>query len=206
MAGDETGRDDAERLLTELERTCARHVELGATKSRSRPSGPRDGDRHDGRLLVRRHHSLPLGALKDQDYLTPETLRSDYLDGGGTVDLAVPINSMMIATFFLVIMDTSFRITRWLQSEVSDWERTMVIIAGQQGRPTAGVTLSTNSVATMISAPRVYELPSERIYLAPHAPTFDTPVDGDLSHLLAMEGPYRELWCRTRAHPRNSER
>ena len=89
-------------------------------------------------------------ALDHEAYLTPETLRADYLDGGGTVDLAVPINSMMIATFFLVIMDTSFRITCRLQSEVSDWERTMVIIAGQQGRPTAGVTLSTNSVATMI--------------------------------------------------------
>ena len=200
-AGDETWRDDAERLLTELESTrAANSVELWRDQIAVEAFRGRETE-----IAAMVDYSCAVttrylsDALADEDHLTPETLRSDYLDSGGTVDVPVPINSMMIATFFLVIMDTSYRLTRWLQSEIADWERAMVIIAGQQGRPTAGVTLSTNSVATMILGASRYELSTERIYLAPHAPTFETPVDGDLSEVIAMEGSYRELWCRTRA-------
>ena len=201
VAGDETWRSDAERLLTELESTrAANSVELWRDQIAVEALRGRETE-----IAAMVDYSCAVttrylsAALADEEYLTPETLRSDYLDGGGSVEVPVPINAMMIATFFLVILDTSFRFTRWLQSEISDWQRAMVVIAGQQGRPTAGVTLSTNSVATMILGASRYDLPTERIYLAPHAPTFETPVDGNLSQVIAMEESYRALWCSTRA-------
>ena len=138
-------------------------------------------------------------ALADADYLNARTLRRDYLQGGNVARLPVPINQMMIATFFLTGMDISFRMLRWFGEQDVDWGRAMVIIAGQQGRPTAGVTWNTSSVATMIRGASGYRLPLERMYMAPHAPTFATPVDGDLSEVIALEEPLRRIWFHTRA-------
>jgi len=45
-------------------------------------------------------------ALADEDYLNAETLREDYLSGG-----PVPVNHMMVATFFLAGMDIQKRAT-----------------------------------------------------------------------------------------------
>jgi len=132
-------------------------------------------------------------ALADEDYFTPETLREDYLAGG-----PVPVNHMMVATFFLAGMDIGFRIGRWLRSRDIDWEQAMVLVAGRQGRPTAGVTWTTSSVATMILGISGHRVPLERLYLAPHAPTFATPRDGDLSEVIALEHELRSIWYSTR--------
>jgi hypothetical protein len=75
----------------------------------------------------------------------------------------------------------------------------MVVIAGRQGRPTAGVTWNTSSVATMIVGASRGRLPLERLYMAPHAPVFDTPQDGDLTQVAAMEPDFRRLWFFTRS-------
>jgi len=53
------------------------------------------------------------------------------------------MNHMMIATFFLAGMDIAHRSMRWFHDQNIDWNRAMVIIAGRQGRPTAGVTWNT---------------------------------------------------------------
>jgi len=132
-------------------------------------------------------------ALADEDYLNAETLREDYLSGG-----PVPVNHMMVATFFLAGMDIGFRIGRWLRARDIDWEQAMVLVAGRQGRPTAGVTWTTSSVATMILGISGHRVPLERLYLAPHAPTFVTPRDGDLSEVIALEHELRGIWYSTR--------
>jgi hypothetical protein len=137
-------------------------------------------------------------ALADTGYLTEETLTEDYLSGGGSAELPVPVNQMMIATFFLAGMDAAHRVMRWLDRRRLDWESAMVLIAGRQGRATAGVTWNTSSVATIIIGVSRGRLPLERLYLAPHAPVFDTPVDGDVSAIAAMEPAYRDLWSATR--------
>ncbi|WP_217561428.1 DUF5624 domain-containing protein [Streptomyces sp. GbtcB6] len=138
-------------------------------------------------------------ALADETYLNSRTLREDYLEGGPGADLPVPVNQMMIATFFLAGMDISHRMLCWFAAQKIDWDRAMVVIAGRQGRPTAGVTWNTSSVATMILGASEYRLPLERVYLAPHAPTFATPVGGDLTEVAAMEEPLRRIWFNTRA-------
>lgn len=137
-------------------------------------------------------------ALDDESRLDAATLRSEYLDKG-SADGHGTIIHMMIATFFLTGLDISRRIISWFGEQEIDWSRAMVVIAGKQGRPTAGVTWNTSSVATMLLGASGYQLPLERLYMAPHAPTFTMPLDGDLSEAAALEEPLRQIWSHTRA-------
>lgn len=137
-------------------------------------------------------------ALENETRLNATALRTDYLEKG-TAEGHGTVNHMMIATFFLTGLDISRRIIRWFREQQIDWSRAMVVIAGKQGRPTAGVTWNTSSVATMLLGASGYQLPLERLYMAPHAPTFTTPLDGDLSKVAALEQPLRQIWSNTRA-------
>jgi hypothetical protein len=96
-------------------------------------------------------------------------------------------------------MDISHRLISWFTLQDVDWKRAMVVVAGQQGRPTAGVTWNTSSIAAMIRGASGGRLPMDRMYLAPHAPTFASPTDGDLSEVIALEEPLRRIWYQTRA-------
>ena len=122
-------------------------------------------------------------ALAEPGYLTAAALRRDYLEGARPV----PFNRVMVATFFLTGMDIAHRIIAWFDRRDLAWERAMVVIAGQQGRPTAGVTIDTNSVAGVIAAASRGRLPLERLLIAPHAP------------IGAEEREYRQLWASVRA-------
>ncbi|MFI9566141.1 DUF5624 domain-containing protein [Streptomyces rishiriensis] len=137
-------------------------------------------------------------ALHDESSLDAVTLRSEYLEKGRAEGHGT-ITHMMIATFFLTGLDISRRIISWFREQEIDWSRAMVVIAGKQGRPTAGVTWNTSSVATMLLGASGYQLPLERLYMAPHAPTFTRPPDGDLSEVAALEEPLRQIWSNTRA-------
>ncbi|MDX6356020.1 MAG: hypothetical protein QOF98_2923 [Streptomyces sp.] len=138
-------------------------------------------------------------SLADPDYLDFRTLREDYLEDSDRDDRPVSFNRIMVATFFLVGMDISHRLIAWCDGQSIDWTRAMVIIAGRQGRPTAGVTWRTSSVAAIVLAASRGNLPLERLYMAPHAPVFDTPVNGDLSEVAALEPRLRAMWAATRA-------
>jgi len=48
----------------------------------------------------------------------------------------------------------------------------MIIIAGRAGRPTAGVTEESNSVAGIVRAASRGRMPGGRLFIAPHAPVF----------------------------------
>ncbi|MFD0663626.1 DUF5624 domain-containing protein [Thermocatellispora tengchongensis] len=154
LLGDGSWQADAERLLIEVKAARAANsarlwrdtIAVEAYRGREQEIA----DMIDYSCAVTTRYLT--AALADESYLTPETLRADYLAGGGDAELPVPLNHMMVATFFLVSMDIGFRLTRWFTERDIDWERAMVLIAGRQGRPTAGVTWDTSSVATMIMA------------------------------------------------------
>jgi hypothetical protein len=105
----------------------------------------------------------------------------------------------MIAAFFLVALDTAYRVMAWFKEQSIDWDRAMVLIAGQQGRPTAGVTWTTNSVCQLILGASNRKLPLERMYIAPHAKSFTVKDPDDLDAVRAVEEPLRSLWLYTRA-------
>ncbi|SET14529.1 DUF5624 domain-containing protein [Variovorax sp. OV084] len=139
-------------------------------------------------------------ALAHPETLTAADLRTHYLEAtGDAIGASVPMNKVMIATFFLVGLDTGHRVIAWFERHRIDWANAMVLIVGRQGRPTAGVTWSTNAVCSMILASSHHALPLERVYIAPHAPapTFTYPVD--LPAVSAHEAPMRKLWWATRA-------
>jgi hypothetical protein len=131
--------------------------------------------------------------LDDPSYLTAATLRRDYLQGPAA-HLPIPFNRVMVATFFLAGMDIAHRIIAWFDSLDLPWERTMVIIAGRQGRPTAGVTSESNSVAGVVSAASRDRLPAQRLLIAPHAPVFPMFDGTNLGSVAELESGYRRLW------------
>ena len=107
--------------------------------------------------------------FSDEARLTPEFLRRAVLTAeSGELGATIPFNWVMIATFFRTGLDISHRIIRWCREQELDWSRTMALICGQQGRPTSGVTLGTNSIAQMIIAASDHRLPLDRLYIAPH--------------------------------------
>ena len=132
-------------------------------------------------------------ALDDDAFLTASTLRRFYLEGPAE-HLPVPFNRVMVATFFLAGLDIAHRIITWFDGLDMPWERAMVIIAGRQGRPTAGVTTDTNSVAGVIQAAARGRLPVRHLLIAPHAPVFAMFDGTNLDEVAALEQEYRRLW------------
>lgn len=138
--------------------------------------------------------------LADEAKLTSEHLRAAYLQARDrTLGASVPFNAVMIATFFLTGLDIAFRITRWFKAQAVDWQRAMVLVVGQQGRPTSGVTWTSNSICQMILSTSDHALPLDRMYIAPHAPGFKIDDPDKLDAVKACEAPMRRLWCYTRA-------
>lgn len=138
--------------------------------------------------------------MADEKLLTGEFLRREFLEAkGGALGATVPFNNVMIATFFLTGLDISFRVARWFREQAIDWSRSMVLVCGRQGRPTSGVAWTSNSVCQMILSASGRALPLERMYIAPHGPSFTVTDLNDLRAVQEAEGPLRSLWCYTRA-------
>lgn len=138
--------------------------------------------------------------LEDESRLTGQFLRDEVLEARGrSLGATVPFNWVMIATFFLTGLDTSHRIMNWFAGEGVDWRRAMVLVCGKAGRPTSGVTLSSNSIAQMLVAASDHKLPLDRLYIAPHGPSFVLTDPVDLDAVKAYEAPLRFLWSYTRA-------
>jgi len=141
-------------------------------------------------------------ALDDPAYLTMSAVRRDHLEGPASHgDLPVPFNKVMIATFYLTGMDIAHRLITWLDAAGVDWERAMLIFAGQSGRPTAGVTQESHSIAGVVRAVSRGRLAPERVFIAPHAsvfPPYDPSVN-DSGPAQALETGYRRLWAGLRA-------
>ncbi|UKZ55840.1 hypothetical protein TrVGV298_009664 [Trichoderma virens] len=133
--------------------------------------------------------------LADSSKLNAEFYRENYIEAtGDALSATVPYNAVMIATFFLVGLDLSYRSRKWLRSNNFDWKKAMVIITGQQGRETSGVTISTSSVAQILLESSDLDLPLERLYIAPHGavPKIQAPVTPD--SLRVHEHGFRLLW------------
>ena len=137
-------------------------------------------------------------ALDDPSSLTMAAVRRDYL-GGPATDLPVPFNRVMIATFFLTGLDIAHRFISWFDELDIAWERAMVIIAGRAGRPTAGVTEESNSVAGIVRAASRGRMSAGRLFIAPHAPVFPLFDGTNLPEAAMLEAGYRRLWASLRA-------
>ena len=86
----------------------------------------------------------------------------------------------------------------WVRGHVSDWDRLMVLLSGRSGRATAGVTWATNNMCHLLWRASERRLDPERVYIAPHAPSFVLSEMGDGGRMKALEAEFREIWCNTR--------
>lgn len=137
-------------------------------------------------------------ALADPSTFTFEHVREKFLDPVDSADVPVPINDMMAATFALVVLDSTFRVTRWLRAQQIDWDRLMVIVSGRAGRPTAGLSWQTNSQCHVLLKASDDRLDPERVFLAPHAPSFNPADLATPGGTQATEAEFRKLWYATR--------
>lgn len=132
--------------------------------------------------------------LEDESLLTPEFLQDSYLEAAdNNLNAIVPFNAIMIATFFLVGLDTSYRMRQWLQANKISWKDTRVLITGRVGRETSGVTIGTNSIAQSILQASNLELPLEQLYIVPHVPPPEMHPDADSDLLRQHEHRFRTL-------------
>ncbi|WP_137843349.1 DUF5624 domain-containing protein [Microbacterium sp. 2FI] len=129
-------------------------------------------------------------ALHEPDYLTPVTLRSDYLDVE-TDEFPVSGNKLMIATFGLYALDHAHGLIDWFDELQIDWPRAIFAITGRQGRPTAGTTKGTTNLVRILRHISGDRLPLSRVFVAPTMSGFESPANGDLSSVIAAEGSIR---------------
>jgi Domain of unknown function (DUF5624) len=147
-------------------------------------------------------------SLDDPTLLTFDRLLDEFFEpvpavppAPGAVGIrgTVPMNDVMFATFGLAFLDIVYRIGNWLRAQPIDWQRTMVLVSGQSGRPTAGVTSATNNMCYLLWRASESVLPPEHIFVAPHAPTFSVAPMPDDADIGGLEQTYRGIWLNTRA-------
>lgn len=129
-------------------------------------------------------------ALDEPGYLSPQSLRRDYLDVD-TARYPVSGNKIMVATFGLYALDHAHGLIRWFEDLSLDWPRLIFVITGRQGRPTAGTTKSTTNLVRIMKHISRDSLRLDRIFLAPTMPGFEPVRDGDLTGAAAAEAGIR---------------
>lgn len=139
--------------------------------------------------------------LADEFRLTFEHLRANYLETTEPGSPPIPFNHVMIATFCLTALDISHRVSLWLRGQALDWKRLMVLIAGQPGRATAGLTWSSNNMCHLLTRASEGRLAPERLYIVPRAPDLAlSGDDNDGDRWRQLEQRYRTLWFNTYAN------
>lgn len=131
--------------------------------------------------------------LADPEKLTADFVRENYLDATSSeLDAYIPMNAVMIATFYLSAVEGALATQRVISEHDIDWTRVMILINGQTGRDTAGVVMSTNTLAQMFLKSHP-ELPAERIYISPHG-LVPNITDTSPEFLRQFESELRNLW------------
>ncbi len=198
---DETWRADAEKLLDHARRTRA---ENSVALWRDRISVDSfSGQEHKIANLVDYTCGASIErlerALADSALLGFEPLLRDFFDPKPGQGVPVPMNDVMFATFGLAFLDIVYRIGNWLDAQRIDWTRAMVLVSGQSGRPTAGVTWASNNMCHLLWRASGRLLPPERVFVAPHAPGFSIESMPDNAGMAELERTWRGLWLNTRS-------
>lgn len=136
---------------------------------------------------------------KDHALLSFDRLNDEYFAAPSTSAFPVPMNDVMFATFGLAFLDIVYRIGNWLRAQALDWNRLMVLVSGRSGRPTAGVTWGSNNMCYLVWCASNRVLLPERVFIAPHAPSFSVAELPDAAGMAELERTYRDLWLNTRA-------
>jgi hypothetical protein len=138
--------------------------------------------------------------LADESRMTFANLRDAYLDPVNSMQVPVPIDDVMVATFALTFLDIAHRIIGWLRAQNLAWENLMVLLSGRSGRPTAGLTWATNNACHLIWRASGKKLSVENLHIAPHGPSLAVADLADAARATAIEAQYREIFGQLRSN------
>jgi hypothetical protein len=88
---------------------------------------------------------------------------------------------------------------RWMREHVTGWQRLLVMLSGRSGRATAGLTWASNNMCHLLWKASDGRLLPERVYIAPHAPSFVLADMHDEEQLRKLNAEFRQIWTSTRA-------
>jgi hypothetical protein len=198
---DPVWRTDAARLIEQIDRTRRINSEKLWREDIAVPAlagyESRIADMIDYSCAVTK--AFLAAGLADESILNFKYLREHYLEPAGSAAVPVPINDMMVATFALAFLDIGHRMIRWMRAHVIDWERLMVMLSGRSGRATAGLTWASNNMCHLLWKTSEERLLPERVYIAPHAPSFVLADMHDEEQLRKLNTEFRQIWTSTRA-------
>lgn len=136
---------------------------------------------------------------KGKTPLSFETLRNELLEPGGQDFPA--FNNSMIGTFALANLADHYQVLHWLDQTITDTNsisKTAVLLSGNGGRATAGLTAETNPSFLRLEAwakSKGHSL-KNRIYIAPSGPAFTIPAPENFDWS-AIEKKSRMMWWQT---------
>ena len=198
---DPAWRTDAVRLIDQIDRTRRINSEELWREEIAVPAlagyESKIADMIDYSCAVTR--AFLAAGLADESLMSFQQVREQYLEPVGSAAVPVPINDMMVATFALAFLDIAHRMIRWMRERVTDWGRLMVMLSGRSGRATAGLTWASNNMCHLLWKASDERLLPERVYIAPHAPSFVLADMHDEGHLRKLNMEFREIWNSTRA-------
>jgi hypothetical protein len=198
---DPVWRTDAARLIEQIDRTRRINSEKFWREEIAVPAlagyESKIADMIDYSCAVTR--TFLVAGLADESLMNFKHVREHYLEPVGSAAVPVPINDMMVATFALAFLDIAHRMIRWMREHVSDWGRLMVMLSGRSGRPTAGLTWASNNMCHLLWKASDERLLPERVYIAPHAPSFVLADMRNEEQLRKLNAEFREIWNGTRA-------
>jgi hypothetical protein len=194
-------RTDAARLIDQIDRTRPINSEKLWREEIAVPAlagyESKIADMIDYSCAVTREFLV--AGLADESLMNFQHLREHYLEPVGSAAVPVPINDMMVATFALAFLDIAHRMIRWMREHVIDWGRLMVMLSGRSGRATAGLTWASNNMCHLLWKASDERLLPERVYIAPHAPSFVLADMHNEEQLRRLNSEFREIWNSTRA-------
>jgi hypothetical protein len=198
---DPVWRTDAARLIDQIDRTRRINSEQLWREEIAVPAlagyESKIADMIDYSCAVTR--AFLVAGLADESLMNFKYLREHYLEPVGSPAVPIPINDMMVATFALAFLDIAHRMIRWMREHVIDWGRLMVMLSGRSGRATAGLTWASNNMCHLLWKASNERLLPERVYIAPHAPSFVLADMHNEAQLRKLNAEFREIWNSTRA-------
>jgi Domain of unknown function (DUF5624) len=198
---DPVWRTDAARLIDQIDRTRRVNSEQLWREEIAVPAlagyESKIADMIDYSCAVTR--AFLVAGLADESLMNFKHLCEQYLEPVGSAAVPVPINDMMVATFALAFLDIAHRMIGWMREHVIDWGRLMVMLSGRSGRATAGLTWASNNMCHLLWKASDERLLPERVYIAPHAPSFVLADMHNEEQLRKLSAEFREIWNSTRA-------
>ena len=137
--------------------------------------------------------------VANENQMTFENLRRSYLDPTGNPAVPIPIDDVMIATFALAYLDIAHRVLGWLKSLELDWHSLGVLVTGPSGRPSSGLTWSTNNACYLLWKASKEHLNPSDVFVTPHGPTVSVSEIEAGGRATETERQIRELYMALQA-------